>query len=96
MMETIGTVQRLLLSAELKEELLPYILFFGMFFLVFGMGGILIRHIPRKPGSMLDEILNEDWDSDEEEIQEDTQNTSTETQEQPLLPENDEQTESRG
>lgn len=57
----------LLLSAELKAELYPILLFLGMFFVVFGLGGVVIRHIPRKPGSMLDEILNDNWDDSEEE-----------------------------
>ena len=42
------------LSAEVKAELYPILLFFGMFFVVFGFGGMLIRRLPRKPGSMLD------------------------------------------
>lgn len=57
----------IVLSAELKAELFPILLFLGMFFVVFGLGGSLIRHIPRKPGSMLDEILNDNWDDSEEE-----------------------------
>ena len=48
------------LSAEVQAELYPILLFFGMFFVVFGLGGSLIRRLPHKPGSMLDEILNED------------------------------------
>lgn len=52
----------LALSAQIKAEILPIALFFGMFFAVFGLGGIVIRHMPRKSGSMLDEILNEKWD----------------------------------
>ncbi|MDO5783995.1 MAG: hypothetical protein Q4P20_02910 [Eubacteriales bacterium] len=54
------------LSAEIKAELYPILLFLGMFFVVFGMGGILVRHLPRKPGSMLDEILSEKWEDEEE------------------------------
>lgn len=50
------------LSAEVKAELYPILLFFGMFFVVFGLGGMLVRHLPRKSGSMLDEILNDDWE----------------------------------
>lgn len=59
------------LSAEIKAELYPILLFFGMFFAVFGLGGVLVRHLPRKPGSMLDEILSEKWEDDEAEQQED-------------------------
>ena len=54
------------LSAEIKAELYPILIFFGMFFVVFGMGGVVVRHLPRKPGSMLDEILNEKWEDDDE------------------------------
>lgn len=54
------------LSAEVKAELYPILLFFGMFFVVFGLGGVLIRHLPRKSGSMLDEILNDDWEQEED------------------------------
>ena len=54
------------LSAQTKDEILPIVLFFGMFFLVFGLGGIVIRFVPRKPGSMLDEILNDRWDDIED------------------------------
>ena len=54
------------LSAEVKAELYPILLFFGMFFVVFGFGGMLIRRLPRKPGSMLDEILNEDWEQEDD------------------------------
>lgn len=54
------------LSAEIKAELYPILLFFGMFFVVFGLGGVLVRHLPRKPGSMLDEILSEKWEEDDE------------------------------
>ena len=54
------------LSAEVKAELYPILLFFGMFFVVFGFGGMLIRRLPRKPGSMLDEILHEDWEQEDD------------------------------
>lgn len=57
------------LSAQIKDEILPIVLFFGMFFAVSGLGGLLIRHAPRKPGSMLDEILNENWDDEDDEEQ---------------------------
>ncbi|MGM9630557.1 hypothetical protein [Butyricicoccus sp.] len=57
------------LSAQIKDEILPIVLFFGMFFAVSGLGGLLIRHVPRKPGSMLDEILNENWDDEDDEEQ---------------------------
>ncbi|MDO4174913.1 MAG: hypothetical protein Q4D42_09130 [Eubacteriales bacterium] len=54
------------LSAEIKAELYPILLFFGMFFVVFGLGGLLVRHIPRKPGSMLDEILSDSWEEEDD------------------------------
>ena len=57
------------LSAQIKDEILPMVLFFGMVFAVSGLGGLLIRHVPRKPGSMLDEILNENWDDEDDEEQ---------------------------
>ena len=57
------------LSAQIKDEILPIVLFFGMFFAVSGLGGLLIRHVPRKPGAMLDEILNENWDDEDDEEQ---------------------------
>ena len=63
----IGTAQLLEISAELKAEIFPFAIFFGMFFVVFGLGGLVVRHLPRKPGSMLDEILSEKWDSEEPE-----------------------------
>lgn len=56
----------LALTPEIKEEIYPILLFFGMFAVVFGLGGKLIHHMPRKPGSMLDEILNEKWEDDED------------------------------
>lgn len=61
-----ATLLPLELSAQIKDEILPIVLFFGMFFVVFSLGGGIIRHMPRKPGSMLDEILNETWDDNEE------------------------------
>lgn len=54
------------LSALIKQELLPVVLFFVMFFVVFGLGGGILRRVPRKPGSMLDEILHENWDEEED------------------------------
>ena len=61
-----AALRALELSAQVKAELYPILIFFGMFFVVFGMGGVVVRHLPRKPGSMLDEILNETWeDSDD-------------------------------
>ncbi|MDY4484079.1 hypothetical protein [Butyricicoccus porcorum] len=61
-----ATLLPLELSAQIKDEILPIVLFFGMFFVVFSLGGGIIRHMPRKPGSMLDEILNETWDDNED------------------------------
>lgn len=55
----------LALDAGLKEEALPVIIFFAMFFAVFGLGGLIVRHLLRKKGSMLDEILNERWEQDD-------------------------------
>lgn len=52
--------------APYLDELLPIALFFGMFFIVFGLGGIVIRHMPRKSGSILDEVLKEEWDTPEQ------------------------------
>ncbi len=66
MMPLPATLRTLILSAELKAELYPILLFFGMFFVIFGMGGMLVRHLPRKPGSMLDEILSEKWEDEDE------------------------------
>ena len=65
----------LALTPEIKEELYPILLFFGMFAVVFGLGGKLIHHMPRKPGSMLDEILSEKWEDDEEETETDQEHT---------------------
>lgn len=74
----------LALTPEIKEELYPILLFFGMFAVVFGLGGTLIRHVPRKPGSMLDEILSEKWEDDEdktEQIEEKTDEEHTQEKE---------------
>lgn len=59
--------------APYMDELLPIALFFGMFFIVFGLGGVIIRHMPRKSGSILDEVLKEDWDTPEQDELHDTQ-----------------------
>lgn len=48
--------------AAWQRELLPYVLFFGLFFVIFGFSGFVVNHFPRKSGGMLDEILSEDWD----------------------------------
>lgn len=50
--------------AWMTAEILPIVLFFGMFFTVYGLGGIVVRRLPRKSGSMLDEILNEEYSED--------------------------------
>lgn len=68
----------LALTPEIKEEIYPILLFFGMFAVVFGLGGKLIHHMPRKPGSMLDEILNEKWEDDEDEPKQIEQKTDEE------------------
>ena len=39
---------------------------YAMFAVVFGLGGTLVRRLPRKPGSMLDEILSEKWEDEQE------------------------------
>lgn len=56
----------LALTPEIKQELYPILLFLGMFAVVFGLGGTLVRRLPRKPGSMLDEILSEKWEDERE------------------------------
>lgn len=56
----------LALTPEIKQELYPILLFLGMFAVVFGLGGTLVRRMPRKPGSMLDEILSEKWEDERE------------------------------
>lgn len=56
----------LALTPEIKQELYPILLFLGMFAVVFGLGGTLVRRLPRKPGSMLDEILSEKWEDEQE------------------------------
>ncbi len=56
----------LALTPEIKQELYPIVLFLGMFAVVFGLGGTLVRRLPRKPGSMLDEILSEKWEDERE------------------------------
>ncbi len=68
----------LVLTPEIKEEIYPILLFFGMFVVVFGLGGKLIHHMPRKPGSMLDEILGEKWEDDEDEAEQIEQKTDEE------------------
>lgn len=56
----------LALTPEIKQEVYPILLFLGMFAVVFGLGGTLVRRMPRKPGSMLDEILSEKWEDERE------------------------------
>lgn len=60
----------LALTPEIKQELYPILLFLGMFAVVFGLGGTLVRRLPRKPGSMLDEILSEKWEDERENAEE--------------------------
>ena len=62
-----GVVQQpMLLETMTKEDLIMAAVFFGLFFLIFGLGGFLSNHIPCKTGSMLYEILHEDHDEEEE------------------------------
>ena len=57
----------LALGTMTKEDLIMTAVFFGLFFVIFGFGGIAAKHIPCKSGSMLYEILHEDWDQDKQE-----------------------------
>ena len=68
----------LALTPENKQELYPILLFLGMFAVVFGLGGTLVRRLPRKPGSMLDEILSEKWEDEQEDEQEDERENADE------------------
>ena len=62
-----GGRSALALGTMTKEDLIMTAVFFGLFFVIFGFGGILAKHIPCKSGSMLYEILHEDWDRDGQE-----------------------------
>lgn len=55
------------LNALTREDIIMTAAFFIMFFVIYGLRDLFIKHIPRKPGSILDEILNETWDDYEEE-----------------------------
>ena len=44
----------LALTPEIKQELYPILLFLGMFAVVFGLGGTLVRRLPRKLAGSLD------------------------------------------
>lgn len=91
-----ASARALEMSAWVKAEILPIVLFFGMFFVVFGLGGIVVRHMPRKSGSMLDEILSETWDSDSKKAEQTEQEPHTETPArtavQPVLPQTEQTT----
>lgn len=54
-----------LMSPFFREEILPVLLFFGLFFLIYGIGVPLFRRLPHKKGSMWDEMLNERWEDSE-------------------------------
>jgi hypothetical protein len=58
-----------LMSQFFRDEVLPILLFFGMFALIYGIGVPLFRHLPHKKGSMWDEMLSDHW--------EDTESTET-------------------
>ena len=61
-----------LMSPFFRDEILPVLLFFGMFFLIYGVGVPLFRHLPHKKGSMWEEMLNDSWDDGEEETAQET------------------------
>ena len=75
----------LALTPEIKQELYPILLFLGMFAVVFGLGGTtantLVRRLPRKPGSMLDEILSEKWEDEQEDERENADEQHTQEKE---------------
>lgn len=71
----------LALTPEIKQEVYPILLFLGMFAVVFGLGGTLVRRMPRKPGSMLDEILSEKWEDEQEDERENTDEQRTQEKE---------------
>ena len=54
-----------LMSPFFRDEVLPILVFFGMFFLIYGVGVPLFRHLPHKKGSMWDEMLNDRWEESE-------------------------------
>lgn len=56
-----------LMSPFFRDEVLPVLLFFGMFFLIYGIGVPLFRRLPHKKGSMWDEMLNDRWEDAEQE-----------------------------
>ncbi|MDO5548618.1 MAG: hypothetical protein Q4F79_09045 [Eubacteriales bacterium] len=56
-----------LISPFFRDEVLPVLLFFGMFFLIYGIGVPLFRRLPHKKGSMWDEMLNDRWEDAEQE-----------------------------
>ena len=56
-----------LMSPFFRDEIIPILLFFGMFFLIYGVGVPLFRHLPHKKGSMWEEMLNDSWDDGGEE-----------------------------
>lgn len=55
-----------LMSPFFRDEILPILLFFGIFFLIYGVGVPIFRHLPHKKGSMWEEMLNDSWDDSEE------------------------------
>ena len=54
-----------LMSPFFRDEILPVILFFGMFFLIYGIGVPLFRRLPHRKGSRLAEMLDDNWDEEE-------------------------------
>lgn len=61
-----------LMSPFFRDEVLPVLLFFGMFFLIYGVGVPLFRRFPHKKGSMWAEMLNDSWDDPEEDAAQET------------------------
>ena len=61
-----------LMSPFFRDEILPIMLFFGMFFLIYVVGVPLFRHLPHKKGSMWEEMLNDSWDDGGEETAQET------------------------
>lgn len=61
-----------LMSPFFRDEILPILLFFGMFFLIYGVGVPLFWHLPHKKGSMWEEMLNDSWDDGGEETAQET------------------------
>lgn len=52
-----------LMTPFFRDEILPILIFFGMFFLIYGVGVPLLRKLPHKKNSMWHEMLNDSWES---------------------------------